>query len=598
MKKTNFNFIRINCATPYIIKGDLNANLATIKTLIQQAEKDGTAILVLPPLVLTGYDCGDIFTQELILSTQEEFLNSLISFTSEMEILIVFSHQTIYKSNLVEMLSFIKNGNLVAGIPTRRTELNNEVFFIDNEDKYLTIFDTHTDITLGFSDDHDIQFILSSSKTLIGKYDYYKKYISSLSAKNKNIIVFCDTNGTKIIAENGVILEESSPFGNMESISCDVDLQIIKHERSVAKVDRRELTFNKYFAIPKLRISDDKMLKRLVPKSPFMPLDSEKYNQCLEIFAIQTQEIASRLISSHAKKSVIGISGGLDSTLALLATAVAHKKIGLSTEDIITITMPGFGTTDRTYENALTMMESLGTTSLEIPIKKAVLSHFEDISHDPKIKDSTYENSQARERTQILMDLSNKYGGIVIGTGDLSEIALGWCTYNGDHMSMFGANAGIPKTVIKEVIRWFIDEFLQNDNFIKDYKTLAHSLKDVVDTPISPELLPTNNDGQLEQKTEDTVGPYELVDFFLYYHIRYGFRPSKIQYLADLAFEGEYDHNFIKKYLIVFYKRFFTQQFKRTTAPEGVQVGSVDLSSKTWKMPSDVSMQMWLNDIY
>ena len=350
--------------------------------------------------------------------------------------------------------------------------------------------------------------------------------------------------------------------------------------------------------ILRLAFPDGDKLYRKISQSPFLPDSQEKsYRNCEEIFNIQVQKLAERIAYTNSKTSVLGISGGLDSTLALLTTVYAHDKLGKPLTDVIAITMPGFGTTDRTYQNALQMMNSLGVTSREISIVNAVKQHFSDIDHPADVHDITYENAQARERTQILMDVANRERGIVIGTGDLSEIALGWCTYNGDHMSMYGSNAGVPKTVIQEVIRWFAEEKISKSEFIQDSKVLKKALLDILSTPISPELLPPESQGNMNQKTEDKVGPYALHDFFIYHTIRNGATPRKVLFLAKIAFDGIFDEDTIRKWLKIFYKRFFGQQFKRTCSPDSTAVGSVDLSNANWTMASDTFGDEWIDEM-
>ena len=354
--------------------------------------------------------------------------------------------------------------------------------------------------------------------------------------------------------------------------------------------------------LPVLDGEKDTLLRRF-SKNPFVPDEPQTFRRhCEDIFRIQTAGLAKRLEHSGARTAVVGISGGLDSTLALLVTAQTFQLLDRKPESIIAVTMPGFGTTDKTYQNALTIMRLLGAQVREISIKEAVLQHFSDIGHAPEDHNVTYENAQARERTQILMDVANQTGGLVVGTGDLSEVALGWSTYNGDHMSMYGVNSGVPKTLVKFVIQWIMENRLsgplEDKEFSGDNVLLRRTLQDIIDTPISPELLPPDKDGEIVQKTEDTVGPYILHDFFLYYTIRCGMRPKKLLFIAKTAFSGQYDEAFIKKWLSVFYRRFFSQQFKRSCVPDGPKVGNVSLSPRgDWRMPSDADAAMWLAEL-
>ncbi|HVI39281.1 MAG TPA: NAD(+) synthase, partial [Anaerovoracaceae bacterium] len=364
------------------------------------------------------------------------------------------------------------------------------------------------------------------------------------------------------------------------------------------------IDFTKVSLAPiRLLDADKDTLKRVYQKNPFVPADPATVNQrCMEIFSIQSAGLAKRLEHTHSSKVVVGISGGLDSTLALLVCAETFKLIGKDPKDIIAVTMPGFGTTGKTYNNAQTIMKLLGADMREIPIREAVLQHFNDIRHDPSQHDVTYENSQARERTQILMDIANKEGGLVVGTGDLSEVALGWSTYNGDHMSMYGVNTSVPKTLVRFVIKWIMEHRLsgskEEEGYSLNNELLRQTLQDIMDTPISPELLPPDAEGKIAQKTEDTVGPYILHDFFMFYTIRFGMTPKKLLYIAKTTFEDEYSEEFIKKWLIVFYRRFFSQQFKRSCIPDGPKVGSVSLSPRgDWRMPSDADPSEWLKEL-
>jgi NAD+ synthase (glutamine-hydrolysing) len=400
--------------------------------------------------------------------------------------------------------------------------------------------------------------------------------------------------GNGIIAENGKILSRTPRFTMENQIAIsEIDLQSLRHDRlintSFKQGQATAYYFPRYipFELPK---PEDIGITRSVDSHPFVPTGTALNERCEEILDIQVSGLAKRIMHTHSKTVVIGISGGLDSTLALLVTVMTFDALGLDRKGIIGITMPGFGTTGRTYNNAVSLIRSLGVTLKEISIKDACLQHFKDIEHDLDTHDVTYENSQARERTQILMDYANKANGLVIGTGDLSELALGWATYNGDHMSMYGVNASIPKTLVKHLVDWIARNRMD--------KASETTLLDIVDTPISPELIPADENGNIKQKTEDLVGPYELHDFFLYQFLRHGASPSKIYYLADIAFEGTYDKATIKKWLYTFFRRFFQQQFKRSCLPDGPKVGSVSLSPRgDWRMPSDANATIWLEEI-
>ena len=452
----------------------------------------------------------------------------------------------------------------------------------------------------------EIIFNLSADDEGIGKHNYLCSLISQQSARCISGYVFSSSGfgesttdvvfaGNGLIYENGYLLARSERFCMEEQLIInEIDVECIRAERRV----------NTTFAANKancpgkeaVRISTefvnskDLNLTRTFNPHPFVPQGSELNSRCEEIFSIQIAGLAQRLLHTGAKTAVIGISGGLDSTLALLVCVKTFDKLGLSRKDILGITMPGFGTTDRTYHNAIDLMNSLGVSIREISIREACIQHFKDIGHDLNIHDVTYENSQARERTQILMDIANQTWGMVIGTGDLSELALGWATYNGDHMSMYGVNAGIPKTLVKHLVQWVAENGMD--------ETSKATLLDIVDTPISPELIPADENGEIKQKTEDLVGPYELHDFFLYYFLRFGFRPSKIYFLAQTAFSGVYDDETIKKWLQTFFRRFFNQQFKRSCLPDGPKVGSISISPRgDWRMPSDASSAAWLKEI-
>ena len=452
----------------------------------------------------------------------------------------------------------------------------------------------------------EIIFNLSADDEGIGKHNYLCSLISQQSARCISGYVFSSSGfgesttdvvfaGNGLIYENGYLLARSERFCLEEQLIInEIDVECIRAERRV----------NTTFAANKancpgkeaVRISTefvnskDLNLTRTFNLHPFVPQGSELNSRCEEIFSIQIAGLAQRLLHTGAKTAVIGISGGLDSTLALLVCVKTFDKLGLSRKDILGITMPGFGTTDRTYHNAIDLMNSLGVSIREISIREACIQHFKDIGHDLNIHDVTYENSQARERTQILMDIANQTWGMVIGTGDLSELALGWATYNGDHMSMYGVNAGIPKTLVKHLVQWVAENGMDEAS--------KATLLDIVDTPISPELIPADENGEIKQKTEDLVGPYELHDFFLYYFLRFGFRPSKIYFLAQTAFSGVYDDETIKKWLQTFFRRFFNQQFKRSCLPDGPKVGSISISPRgDWRMPSDASSAAWLKEI-
>jgi len=434
-------------------------------------------------------------------------------------------------------------------------------------------------------------------------------YSSSGVYESTTDLVF---SGHCVIAENGLLLKESNRFERKNTLTYgEIDYARLKFERSFytnfeqCTSEYTDRSRYQTVELSELRVIDSKLdkLARRYAKNPFIPSDKATVNdRCREIFNIQSSGLAKRIEHVNAKRTIVGISGGLDSTLTLLVCAETLKRLNRPASDIIAVTMPGFGTTGKTYNNAVTIMKLLGADVREISIIDSVIQHFDDISHDPDQRDITYENSQARERTQILMDIANKEGGLVVGTGDLSEVALGWSTYNGDHMSMYGVNASVPKTLIIFIIKWVMDNRLsgpgEDKNYSLDNSLLRQTLQNIMDTPISPELLPPDAMGEIAQKTEDSVGPYVLHDFFLYYTIRYGMEPKKLLYIAAKAFEDEYDEEFIKKWLKLFYRRFFSQQFKRSCMPDGPKVGSVSLSPRgDWRMPTDADSAVWLAEL-
>ena len=452
----------------------------------------------------------------------------------------------------------------------------------------------------------EIIFNLSADTENISKHQYLRSLLAQQSARCLSGYVFASSGfgesttdvvfaGNALIYENGTLLAASERFSfDKQLVISEIDVERLRSERlvnttfasSVRQAGAGTLKVIQTERVPEKELS----LTRKIEPHPFVPAGGKLLDErCEEIFSIQVAGLAKRLVHTGCKTVVVGISGGLDSTLALLVCVKTFDKLGLSRKGIVGITMPGFGTTGRTHRNAVELMRSLGVTSREISIREACLQHFEDIGQDADVHDVTYENSQARERTQILMDYANKIGGLVIGTGDLSELALGWATYNGDHMSMYGVNASIPKTLVRYLVNWVAETGVDADS--------RTTLLDIIDTPISPELIPADENGNIKQKTEDLVGPYELHDFFLYYFLRFGFRPEKIYYLTCLAFRGNYDDATIKKWLANFFRRFFSQQFKRSCLPDGPKVGSVSLSPRgDWRMPSDASAALWLQE--
>ena len=630
-------FVKVAAAIPAVKVADVNYNVSQIESLIAQAEGQGVEVMVFPELCLTGYTCQDLFKEQLLIDKAEEGLLVLLDFTRKLDVISIVGLPVQIGSLLYNCAAVIQSGTLLGVVP--KTYLPNYGEFYEKrwfasaqdlspQDIYLagspvhvtsepTIFTTIDGARFGIEicEDvwaptppsnqlslagADIIFNLSASDELIGKHQYLRQLLCQQSARTMSGYVYASCGfgestqdvvygGNAMIVENGHLLCEAERFSFQPQIKItQIDIERLRTERrtnstfitaqSVAKCE--PVTVNCKPVAPR-----DFELMRPVNPHPFTPADDKMQESCEEILSIQVAGLAKRLYHIGGTKAVIGISGGLDSTLALLVTVKAFDKLGLDRRGIIGITMPGFGTTDRTYNNALKLMQTLGVTVREISIAKAVTQHFEDIGHDINVHDITYENSQARERTQILMDVANQADAIVVGTGDLSELALGWATYNGDHMSMYGVNAGVPKTLVRYLVGYIANEMATD------------VLRDIINTPISPELIPADEQGNIKQKTEDLVGPYELHDFFLYYFLRFGFRPAKIYILAQKAFAGVYDDEVIKKWLQTFCRRFFTQQFKRSCMPDGPKVGSVSLSPRgDWRMPSDASSTMWLAD--
>lgn len=637
----NYGFVKVAAAVPRVKVADCKFNSERLEGLITIAEGKGVQILTFPEMCITGYTCGDLFAQQLLLEQAEMALIQILNSTRQLDIISILGMPVVVNSTVINAAVVIQKGKILGVVP--KTYLPNYKEFY--EQRWFTsalqvsensvrlcgqivpmgnnlLFET-AETTFGIEICEDlwatvppssslalqgaeIIFNLSADDEGIGKHNYLCSLISQQSARCISGYVFSSSGfgesttdvvfaGNGLIYENGYLLARSERFCLEEQLIInEIDVECIRAERRV----------NTTFAANKancpgkeaIRISTefvnskDLNLTRTFNPHPFVPQGSELNSRCEEIFSIQIAGLAQRLLHTGAKTAVIGISGGLDSTLALLVCVKTFDKLGLSRKDILGITMPGFGTTDRTYHNAIDLMNSLGVSIREISIREACIQHFKDIGHDLNIHDVTYENSQARERTQILMDIANQTWGMVIGTGDLSELALGWATYNGDHMSMYGVNAGIPKTLVKHLVQWVAENSMD--------ETSKATLLDIVDTPISPELIPADENGEIKQKTEDLVGPYELHDFFLYYFLRFGFRPSKIYFLAQTAFSGVYDDETIKKWLQTFFRRFFNQQFKRSCLPDGPKVGSISISPRgDWRMPSDASSAAWLKEI-
>lgn len=637
----NYGFIKVASAVPSVKVADCKYNVEQIEQQIILAEGQGVEIIVFPELSLTGYTCQDLFRQNLLLETTESAMLMLLDFTRQLNIISIVGLPIAVGDLLLNCAAIIQKGQILGIVAKEYLPNYNEFYekrwFASVQDLRTTelrfagnqinlsftpqIFVTCDGVRFGVEicedvwaptppSNHlalagaDIIFNLSASDELIGKHDYLCKLLAQQSARTITGYVYSSAGfgestqdvvygGNSLIFENGHLLQSGPRFAMTPQMQvAQIDVERLRTERrgntTYVNAQRRMIGEDVIFKNAHSILPKDFVLERSVDAHPFIPSPDMMEKSCEEILSIQVMGLAKRLVHTSCQKVVIGISGGLDSTLALLVCAMTFDKLGLDRSGIIGVTMPGFGTTDRTYTNAIKLMQSLRITIREISIAKSVTQHFEDIGHDISVHDTTYENSQARERTQILMDVSNQEGGLVIGTGDLSELALGWCTYNGDHMSMYAVNASIPKTLIACLVK-FVAGTMDADT--------SATLHDVVDTPISPELVPADEDGNIQQKTEDLVGPYELHDFFLYYFMRHGFRPMKIFLLAQKAFEGQYEDDVIKHWLKTFFRRFFSQQFKRSCLPDGPKVGSISLSPRgDWRMPSDASSELWLRE--
>lgn len=608
---------------------------------MRQASEKGVQIIAFPELSVTSYTCLDLFAQQTLLDGAEEALLQLVSNTADLDILTIVGVPLRTENRLINAAVVFQKGAIRGVVPktylpnykefqeqrwfTSATELRESTISIGEEEypmgSHLLFRSGRLTAGIEICEDlwvpvppssllamegANIIFNLSASNELIGKHAYLRSLICQQSARCMAGYVYASSGfgesstdlvfaGNGIIAENGNLLAESPRFTMEEQlVISEIDIETLQNDRQVNTCfmyGTSGLPKEKAQVVDfQVRIPDGFSLTRPVDPHPFTPSGEALKERCEEIFHIQVAGLAKRLVHAHAQTAVVGISGGLDSTLALLVTVMTFDALKMPRGQIIGITMPGFGTTDRTNTNACDLIRSLGVTLKEIPIKEACLQHFRDIDHDPSVHDVTYENSQARERTQLLMDVANQKNGLVIGTGDLSELALGWATYNGDHMSMYGVNGSIPKTLVKYLVEWVANHKVDDASRL--------TLLDIVDTPISPELIPADENGNIKQKTEDLVGPYELHDFFLYHFLRFGSHPSKIYFLAQKAFAGIYDNATVKKWLYTFFRRFFQQQFKRSCLPDGPKVGSVSLSPRgDWRMPSDAVSRLWLEEI-
>jgi len=628
-------FLRVASASFEVKLGNVKENTKNIIEQIHMASKNYTQVLVFPELCLTGYTLQDLFFQARVLNEAKKQLLVIKEETKDLNMLVVVGLPLEVKNKLYNCAAVIYDGEILGIVP--KTYIPNYHEFYEarhfasapkenidikiNDDyvpfgSHLLFEDlNHSYLKIGIEICEDVWAPLppstlhclngatlilnaSASNDLTGKSDYRRSLISTHSAQCVCGYVYTNASlgesstdvvfsGHHLICENGVTLSESKQYEN-GIIYADMDIEKLARERM--EMTTYENQFNDDYWTIDFELKDVELnLNRYYDPHPFVPSDNTKRAlRCKEVFDIQIHGLIQRLKAAHIKKVVIGISGGLDSTLALLVATMAYQKLGYPLTDIIAVTMPCFGTTSRTKNNALMMMEECGVTSLTVDIGEAVNQHFKDIDHDPSIHDVTYENCQARERTQVLMDIANKVGGIVIGTGDLSEVALGWSTYNGDHMSMYAVNVSVPKTLVRYLVDYV-------SSLYKGEK-LEAILQDILDTPVSPELIPANDD-KIVQKTEDIVGPYELHDFFLYHHARFHYEPSKLYRITKLTYGNKYDDETIKKWLTLFYRRFFTQQFKRSCIPDGPKVGSVALSPRgDLRMPSDSDVTAWLEE--
>ena len=640
-------FIKVACASPDVHVADCDYNATQIIDKIKEAYSNGAKLIAFPELSITGYTCGDLFLQDTLLNSAKKSLRDILQATKDLDIVSIVGLPYVVNGKLYNCGAVIHCGYLLGMVP--KTYIPNYSEFYEAR-LFTSGKNVHT--TIEFDEDGDGETLiffgqmvfrcedvpefcfgvevcedlrvnstpseklaengatlivnLSASDEIIGKAEYRRTLIKAKSGALLSAYMYADASigesttdmvfaGHNIIAENGSILAESRLFQNGITYA-DIDVLRLTHERrrsttfevdnSISHYDRPTI-YSKYFVMPTIETN----LTRKFSKTPFVPSSKDDLSKrCEEILAIQSVGLMTRLRHIGCKTAVIGLSGGLDSTLALIVTVHAFDMLRLDRKGIKTITMPCFGTTDRTYSNACNLAKEYGTELIEIDIKDSVNQHFKDIAHDSNVHNVTYENSQARERTQILMDMANEYGGIVIGTGDLSELALGWATYNGDHMSMYAVNSSIPKTLVRYLVGY--------EATVGENRLLETVLKDVLDTPVSPELLPPDQDGQIAQKTEDLVGPYELHDFFLYYMLRFGFTPTKIFRLAIQSFKDEYSKEVVLKWLKKFYWRFFSQQFKRSCLPDGCKVGTVTLSPRgDFRMPSDACVNLWQKEL-
>lgn len=633
--KSMRSYIRVGAAIPNVQVADCIYNVGRIKELIAEAEAQGVEVLCFPELCITGYTCGDLFLQDTLLREAQEAIMDLADYSQDTPVCFIVGAPVLHNSKIYNCAVVCSQGEIKGIVPKQYLPNYSEFY----EKRWFESYNTDEVVEKDWGDEMElipfgrnilfgsedkrfaveicedlwsvippssyhsqagahVLFNLSASNELAGKQAYVKSLLSQQSARCQSAYVYASAgfgesttdvvySGNAYIYENGKLLAEAERFRlNEQLIISEIDIELLQSER------RKNTTFAaginpKYEEVLLELDSEVESLTRSVDPMPFIPADKETYR---EILSIQSLGLIKRIVHTKAQSIVLGVSGGLDSTLALLVCVEAVDKLKLPRETICGLTMPGFGTSGRTYTNAVSLMKRLGIQIREIDIKASCEQHFRDIGHDVDCHDVVFENAQARERTQILMDIANQQSGLVIGTGDMSELALGWATYNGDHISMYSVNSGVPKTLVRYLVRWIADK--QSDEEVKKI------LDDILDTPVSPELLPLTEEGAIKQLTEEAVGPYVLHDFFLFYVLRYGFSPAKIFFLARQAFGSVYDDSVILRWMREFYRRFFSQQFKRSCSPDGPKVGSVNLSPRgDWRMPSDAGSALWLKEI-
>ena len=632
-------FLKVCAVSPRVTVAGVQSNLNAALQEFEKANKNKVQILVFPELFLSGYTCGDLFLQTALQDACKSALTAVCRATENSALVVVIGLPLKFGASLYNCAAVVQNGIVVAVIPKTYIPNYNEYYekrwFASGDGVNGTIKLNGQEVPFGqtlirLSDDAvlgveicedlwtpstpgtslalsgaNIIVNLSASNEVVTKNDYRKNLICMQSAKDFCAYIYASAgvgesttdlvfSGACTVAENGALLSEGERFafnGSMAEACIDIEKLNAERAHNTSFTDAAKKLKEKLSEVSTpVEVSDLEYneVNRSFDPHPFVPSDSaEKDERCREILSIQSHALAKRMSHIGAKKAIIGISGGLDSTLALLVTARALKILNLPNENMICVTMPGFGTTDRTYQNAVDLIHAFGATFMEISIRNAARGHMADIGHDESVHDITYENTQARERTQILMDLANKHGAVLVGTGDLSELALGWCTYNADHMSMYGVNAGVPKTLVRHLVRNEAQQLPEE---------ISKILNDILDTPVSPELLPPDENGNIQQKTEETLGPYEVHDFYLYHFLRFGTRPEKLLFMASRAFAGIYTEEQLKNWLKLFVRRFFTNQFKRSCLPDGPKVGSVSLSPRgDWRMPSDADCSVWLD---